>query len=116
MRQHPALPVYSSDGVFGSAMQLLPDVANPMQTLYNGRDNDNNSWRIFGNAYAELMPVKGLTIKTNFGIEHVQYFNKNLGRKIESSDKNSVSRDYGQGDTYTWTTRQTISANGDNTA
>ncbi len=104
MRQHPALPVYSSDGVFGSAMQLLgSDVANPMQTLYNGRDNDNNSWRIFGNAYAELMPVKGLTIKTNFGIEHVQYFNKNLGRKVESSDKNSVSRDYGQGDTYTWT-------------
>lgn len=104
MRQHPALPVYSSDGVFGSAMQLLSsDVANPMQTLYNGRDNSNNSWRIFGNAYAELIPVKGLTLKTNFGIEHIQYFNKSLGRKVEPTDKNSVSRGYGQGDTYTWT-------------
>ena len=104
MRQHPALPVYSSDGVFGSAMQLLSsDVANPMQTLYNGRDNSNNSWRIFGNAYAELIPVKGLTLKTNFGIEHIQYFNKTLGRKVEPTDKNSVSRGYGQGDTYTWT-------------
>jgi TonB-dependent starch-binding outer membrane protein SusC len=104
MRQHPALPVYSSDGVFGSAMQLLSsDVANPMQTLYNGRDNSNNSWRIFGNAYAELIPVKGLTLKTNFGIEHIQYFNKSLGRKVESTDKNSVSRGFGQGDTYTWT-------------
>ena len=104
MRQHPALPVYSSDGVFGSAMQLLAsDVANPMQTLYNGRDNDNNSWRIFGNAYAELIPVKGLTLKTNFGIEHIQYFNKSLARKVEPTDKNSMSRGYGQGDTYTWT-------------
>ncbi|MDY6241695.1 MAG: TonB-dependent receptor [Prevotella sp.] len=104
MRQHPALPVYSSEGVFGSAMQLLSsDVANPMQTLYNGRDNSNNSWRIFGNAYAELIPVKGLTLKTNFGIEHIQYFNKSLGRKVEPTDKNSVSRGYGQGDTYTWT-------------
>ena len=104
MRQHPALPVYSSDGVFGSAMQLLSsDVANPMQTLYNGRDNSNNSWRIFGNAYAELIPVKGLTLKTNFGIEHIQYFNKTLSRKVESTDKNSVSRGFGQGDTYTWT-------------
>lgn len=104
MRQHPALPVYSADGVFGSAQQLLgSDVANPMQLLYNGRDNDNNSWRIFGNAYAELIPVKGLTLKTNFGLEHIQYLNKALSRKIESSDKNSVSRGYGQGDTYTWT-------------
>ncbi len=104
MRQHPALPVYASDGVFGSAMQLLAsDVANPMQTLYNGRDNDNNSWRIFGNAYAELIPVKGLTLKTNFGIEHIQYFNKSLARKVEPTDKNSMSRGYGQGDTYTWT-------------
>ena len=104
MNQHPALPVYSSDRVFGSAQQLLDsDVANPLQTLYNGRDPDNNSWRIFGNAYAEIMPVKGLTLKTNFGIEHVQYFHKTLARKVESSDKNSVSRGYGQGDTYTWT-------------
>lgn len=104
MNQHPALPVYSAPGVFGSALQLLgSDVANPMQTLYNGRDNDNNSWRIFGNAYAELMPVKGLTLKTNFGLEHIQYFNKTLARKVESSDNNSVSRGYGQGDTYTWT-------------
>lgn len=104
MRQHPALPVYSSPSVFGSAMQLLgSDVANPMQTLYNGRDNSNNSWRIFGNAYVELLPVKGLTVKSNIGVEHVQFLNKTLGRKIEGSDQNSVSRSHGEGDTYTWT-------------
>ena len=104
MRQHPALPVYMADGVFGSAKQLLnSDVANPMQSLYNGRDNSNNSWRIFGNAYVEILPVKGITLKSNIGIEHIQYLNKALSRKIESSDQNSVSRGFGQGDTWTWT-------------
>ena len=71
--------------------------------MYNGRDNSNESWRIFGNAYIDIKPFDGLTLKSNLGIEHTQYFNKNLGRRIQPSDMNSVSRAYGQGDTYTWT-------------
>ena len=107
MRQHPALPVYSSDGVFSDPSALLgSDIDNPVQTLYNLRDNTNTSWRIFGNAYIEIMPVKGLTLKSNVGIEHVQFFNKALGRTVRPSDptlNRSVSRAYGEGDTYTWT-------------
>ena len=104
MRQHPAIPVYDSNGDFTNPLQLAnSDIANPMHELYNGRDNDNDSWRIFGNAYLEIFPVKGLSIKSNIGIEHVQYFNQTLGRKINASDVNSVNREYGQGDTWTWT-------------
>lgn len=104
MRQHPAIPVTDSDGVFTNPMVLSgSDIANPMHELYNGRDNTNESWRIFGNAYIDIKPIDGLTLKSNLGIEHTQYFNKNLGRRIQPSDMNSVSRAYGQGDTYTWT-------------
>ena len=104
MRQHPAIPVYDSNGNFTSPMQLAKsDIANPVHELYNGRDNSNQSWRIFGNAYLEVFPVKGLTLKSNIGVEHVQFFNRNLARKIEESDANSMSREYGQGDTWTWT-------------
>ncbi|MEG0560278.1 MAG: TonB-dependent receptor [Muribaculaceae bacterium] len=104
MRQHPAIPVYDSKGNFTNPLKLASsDIDNPVQTLYNGRDNSNESWRIFGNAYLEVIPVKGLTLKSNIGIEHLQFFNKNLTRKVQESDKNSVSRDYGQGDTWTWT-------------
>ena len=52
------------------------------------------------------MPIKGLTLKSNVGIEHVQFFNKALGRTVRPSDptlNRSVSRAYGEGDTYTWT-------------
>ena len=71
--------------------------------LYNGRDDSNDSWRIFGNAYLELTPIKGLSLKTNVGIDHSQYFNKVLTRKTLAADVNALSRAYGQGDTYTWT-------------
>lgn len=104
MRQHPAIPVTDSDGVYTNPMELSgSDIANPVHELYNGRDNSNESWRIFGNAYIDIKPIDGLTLKSNLGIEHVQFFNKNLGRRIQPSDMNSVSRAYGQGDTYTWT-------------
>ena len=104
MRQHPALPVKGLDGDWARPMDLISsDIANPVQTLYNGRDNENNSWRIFGNMFLAVMPVDGLTLKTNFGLEHIQYFNKNLGRKTVASDVNEMSRAYGQGDTWTWT-------------
>ncbi len=104
MRQHPALPVKGLDGDWARPMDLIAsDIANPVQTLYNGRDNENNSWRIFGNMFLAVMPVDGLTLKTNFGLEHIQYFNKNLVRKTVASDVNEMSRAYGQGDTWTWT-------------
>lgn len=107
MRQHPAVPIYSADGVFADPVAMLgSDIDNPVQTLYNARDNQNSSWRIFGNAYVDIMPIKGLTLKSNIGIEHVQFLNKTLTRNVrpsDISDNRAVSRGYGQGDTWTWT-------------
>ncbi len=103
MRQHPALPVRGLDGDWTRPMSLgISDIANPVQQLYNGRDNSNQSWRILGNMFLAVMPVDGLTLKTNLGIEHVQYLNKTLNRKTIPSDMNSMSRGYGQGDIWTW--------------
>ncbi len=107
MRQHPAIPVYSAPGVYADPVAMLgSDIDNPVQTLYNMRDNSNASWRIFGNAYLEIMPIKGLSIKSNLGIEHVQYLNKTLTRNVRPTDdpaNRAVSRGHGEGDTWTWT-------------
>ena len=104
MRQHPILPVTHEDGTFTSPLQLMSsDFANPVHQLYNGRDNKTESWRIFGNAFLEVNPwLEGLYLKTNIGIEHVQYNGVSYNRKIEASDVNSMSRRFGQGDTWTW--------------
>ncbi len=115
MLQHPGIPTYQSNGLFSDPMVIAgSDYANPMQSLYNAKDNRSESWRIFGNAFAEWKPVKGLTLKSNIGIEHVQYNNNNYGHKIHATDGDasvSVSRAYGQGDTWTWTNTATYVGN-----
>ena len=104
MRQHPALPVRDANGNFTDPMSLAgSDIENPVQVLYNGRDNTNESWRIFGNGYIDIKPIEGLVIKSNIGVEHTQYFNKTLNRRLRSYEDNSMSRAHGEGDTFTWT-------------
>ena len=104
MRQHPAIPVTDADGKYTSPLLLAnSDITNPVHVLANGKDNTSDSWRIFGNAYIEVNPwVKGLYLKSNIGIEHIQYLNDNLNRRLNASDIASVGRDYGTGDTWTW--------------
>lgn len=81
MSQHPALPVRGLNGEWARPISLIAsDLANPVQLIHNAKDNDNTSWRILGNAYLEVKPVDGLSVKTNIGIEHSQYFNVGLGR------------------------------------
>ena len=100
----PAIPVKGLDGSWSVPFQLIAnDKQNPMQMLSNAADNDHQSWRILGNAFLQVMPVDGLTIKTNIGIEHSQYMNTNLNRREYESLTNSVFSEYVQGDTWTWT-------------
>ena len=105
LMQHPALTVKNADGSFTSPLQVLnSDYANPVQELYLQRDNNSVSWRIFGNAFLEVHPgIKELTLKSNIGIEHIQYLSNSYNRKAEPTAGNSMSRTYGQGDTWTWT-------------
>lgn len=104
MSQHPALPVKGLNGEWTRPLGLIAsDLANPCQLIANAADNDLSSWRILGNAYLEVKPVEGLTLKSNIGIEHSQFFNVTLGRTVNPGDVNSVGSVYGQGDTWTWT-------------
>ena len=95
----------NAEGGFTSPLQVInSDYQNPAQVLALGKDNNSVSWRIFGNAFIEVNPwVKGLTLKSNIGIEHVQYLNNTYARRMEPSDVNSMTTGYGQGDTWTWT-------------
>lgn len=102
--QHPALPVRGLDGSWTRPLELIAsDVANPVQIINNAKDNNSTSWRILGNAYLEVKPLKGLSLKSNIGIEHSQYLDRTLGRMVNPGDVNSLSEVFGQGDTWTWT-------------
>ena len=104
LSQMPCIPVKGLDGTWTNPMALFKsDLANPSQLIANAADNSSASWRILGNAFLEVKPIEALTLKTNIGIEHSQYLNQTLGRRVAETDVNSVSEGYGQGDTWTWT-------------
>lgn len=104
MRQHPALPVYDANGDFTSPMKLInSDIVNPVEELTLNKDDNSESWRIFGNAYLQWEPIKNLSFKSNIGIEHVQFFNRDLTRTNYVNTEAAVGLGYGQGDTWTWT-------------
>jgi len=64
----PLIPVRTTTGEFAGPQGAgFSDRDNPLLTLFNNRWNRNNEYNFFGNLYAELTPVKGLQIRTNFG-------------------------------------------------
>lgn len=75
LKMAPILPVYENDGTtFSGPVGSMSDRQNPLREAYQNRNNALNYWRLFGNAYAELKPIKGLTLRTNFGIDYYSSF------------------------------------------
>ena len=42
------------------------------------KQNKHDYWRIFGNAFLEIEPIKNLVLKTNFGMNYYDETNKNF--------------------------------------
>ena len=69
--QHPAQAIYATDGSYaGAEMDLLGSRQNPIRYIDNEANNIYKSWRIFGNAYIEVVPVKNLTVRSTFGVNY----------------------------------------------
>ena len=71
LKMAPTVPVYEEDGVtFSGPVGGMSDRQNPLRELYHNRDNRLKIWRIFGNAYVNITPIKGLLLRSNFGIDY----------------------------------------------
>ena len=71
LAQHPAMAIYATDGSYaGSEMDLLGSRSNPIRLLDNEGQNIYQSWRIFGNAFVEVTPVKNLVLRSTYGINY----------------------------------------------
>ena len=71
LKMAPTVPVYEEDGVtFSGPVGGMSDRQNPLRELYHNRDNRLKIWRIFGNAYVNITPLKGLLLRSNFGIDY----------------------------------------------
>lgn len=72
-RMAPTVPVRNADGSYGYLQQL--SVANPIAALDYTNDSKNQV-RLQGNAFAELTPIKGLTLRSSFNFN--RYDNNQL--------------------------------------
>lgn len=69
---NPSLPVYTTEGKFAGPVGGYPDRENPVARLERNKDNRYTYWRLFGNAYVNIAPCKGLNIRTTAGIDYAQ--------------------------------------------
>lgn len=75
LKMAPTVPVYEEDGTtFAGPVGGMSDRQNPLRESYDNRDNHLDYWRLFGNGYVEIKPVKGLVLRSNFGIDHYSSF------------------------------------------
>jgi TonB-dependent starch-binding outer membrane protein SusC len=72
IRMPSVIPVYGTDGKYaGTSVGGFNNPQNPVAALTRARNNSDNRLRLFGNAYAEVDLMKGLTAKTSIGIDYV---------------------------------------------
>ena len=69
----PFLPTDASGTVNGT-----PDRQNPARLVYDNKDNRYRYWRALGNAYISINPIKGLTIRSNFGLDYGNFYKRVL--------------------------------------
>lgn len=75
LKMAPIIPVYEEDGkTFSGPVGGMSDRQNPLREAYQNKDNNLKYWRLFGNAFVEVKPIKGLTLRSNFGIDFYSSF------------------------------------------
>ena len=103
----PTVPVYEIDGeTFGGPVGGMSDRQNPMRELYHNRDNRLKKWRMFGNAYLDITPIKGLLIRSNFGLDFTTSRIRSVAYTFQSdvvkTDINSSTMSNTNATQWTW--------------
>ena len=112
VKQHPAKAVYDSEGNYNEAIQgELGDTQNAMRLIENNSNNKHEYWRILGNAWLQIQPVKGLVLKTSFGVNHYNETNKTYSPAWARDENNYLNQSNAKNTDWVWT--NTAQYNGD---
>ncbi|RZK34953.1 MAG: SusC/RagA family TonB-linked outer membrane protein, partial [Hymenobacter sp.] len=68
------VPVHTVDGVgWGGPVSGISDRDNPVRLLEDNAQNKSNLGRAFGNVFADLELLKGLHLRSSFGLDYALY-------------------------------------------
>ncbi len=114
LKMAPTLPVYEEDGTtFSGPVGGMSDRQNPLRELYHNRDNRLKMWRIFGNGYINIQPIKGLTLRSNFGLDYWSEFIHSVTYTWHSDvvNNSTPSSNIGTKNSIKWTWSNTANYN-----
>ena len=102
------VPGFETDGVtYAGPVGSMADRQNPLRELAFNKDNALNVWRLFGNAYIDIKPVKGLLLRSNFGLDYdaafIHSYNYTFHSDIVNNDTNSTTLSQANDSKWTWT-------------
>lgn len=104
VKQHPAKAVYDASGAYNDAISdVLGDTSNALRLIEMNSNNNHEYWRILGNAYLSVEPVKNLILKTNFGVNYYNETNKTFEPKWLRDDVNKLSQSTVKRTDWVWT-------------
>lgn len=104
VKQHPAKAVRDVEGVFVDQINdVLGDTPNVMRLIENSKANKNEHWRVFGNAYLQIEPIKNLIVKTNFGVNYYNQTVKTFEPSWLRDNVNKLTQSTGKNVDWVWT-------------
>jgi len=97
-RAIPYVPVYDIKGKFaGSKFPGTGNWQNPYARIERTKDNYYTTNRLFGDVWAEVDLFKGLTFRTQYGMDYSQYWGYGINKKNpehnETTNQNSFQED-----------------------
>ena len=110
----PTVPVYEIDGVtFAGPVGGMSDRQNPVREEYHNKDNHLDYWRVFGNAYIDIKPIKDLVFRSNFGLDFTTSFINALTHTFASDvvNNNMAKTTLGQTNNVNYTWSNTLNYN-----
>ncbi|MCB0633614.1 MAG: TonB-dependent receptor [Saprospiraceae bacterium] len=106
---NPLIPVHDISGTHagGAKASGLGNGGNAVYANIRNKDNQNISYRVLGNAYAEWEILNGLRAKTSFGINYFNNFSRNFSypsyENQQPNTNNGFSENWQNGYQWTWT-------------
>lgn len=110
----PNIPAYAEDGSpyqeggrlgYGPNTIQFP-LTNPIGILQSGSVIKTEDTRLIGNVFAEITPIKGLTLRTQYGADYMKIEDRNFfaATTVEGVEQNGTAENYSiRSRQYTWT-------------
>lgn len=88
------VPVHTVDCGWGGPIGGMSDRQNPVRLIEDNKQNHHDNLRIFGNLYANVNILKGLTFRSSFGVDGVGSWKRTMDYRYKSGflseDRNKV--------------------------